>query len=60
MCRACVEACPKGAIKIRHDGSKFIFKIESTGGLPPGRILLKSLDILSDKCKDFIKQLKKL
>jgi len=60
MCRACVEACPRGAIKIGHDGSKFIFKIESTGALPPEQILSKALDILSDKCKDFIKQLKKL
>jgi len=60
MCRACVEACPRGAIKIGHDGSKFIFKIESTGALPPERMLSKALDILGDKCKDFVKQLKKL
>ena len=60
MCRACVEACPKGAITIGHDASKFIFTIESTGALPPERILAKALDSLGDKCKDFLKQLKKL
>jgi DNA-directed RNA polymerase subunit D len=59
MCRACVEACPKGALKIGHDDSKFIFNIESTGALPPEKILSKALDELGDKCKDFIKQLKK-
>ena len=59
MCRACVEACPKGAIKIGHDESKFIFNVESTGALPPEQILSKALDGLGDKCKDFIKQLKK-
>ena len=59
MCQACVEACPKEAIKIGHDDSKFIFTIESTGALPPEKILSKALDGLGDKCKDFIKQLKK-
>jgi len=59
MCRACVEACPKDAIEIGHDGSKFIFTVESTGALPPEKILSKALDVLGDKCKDFIKQLKK-
>ena len=60
MCRACVEACPRDAIKIGHDATKFIFKIESTGALPPEQILSKATEILRDKCKEFVKQVKKL
>jgi len=60
MCRACVEACPREAIRVNHDDSKFIFRIESTGSLPPDRILLKATEALGKKCKEFIKQVKKL
>lgn len=60
MCRACVEACPQEAIHISHDDSRFIFRIESTGALPPERILLKATEALSKKCKEFIKRVKKL
>jgi len=60
MCRACVEACPRDAIRVDHDESRFIFKIESTGTLPPERILLKATEALGKKCKDFVKQVKKL
>lgn len=60
MCRACVEACPRDAIQVGHDGSKFIFRIESTGTLPPERLLLKATEALGRKCKQFIKQVKKL
>ncbi|MDI6819350.1 MAG: DNA-directed RNA polymerase subunit D [Candidatus Hodarchaeaceae archaeon] len=60
MCNACVEACPREAIRIGHHEDKFIFRIESTGALPSEQILLKALDALEGKCKEFIKQVKKL
>ena len=60
MCRACVEACPRDAIRVEHDDSRFIFRIESTGALPPERILLKATEALGKKCKEFVKQVKKL
>lgn len=60
MCKACVEACPRDAIQIKHDSTKFLFRIESTGTLPPEQILLKAMEVLREKCKEFIKQVKKL
>lgn len=60
MCRACAEACPKKAIRISGDPTKFIFRVESTGALSPERILLGALDALEDKCREFVKKVKKL
>jgi len=60
MCQTCVEACPREAIRIGHDDSRFIFRIESTGALPPERILLKAIEALGKRCKEFVKQVKKL
>lgn len=60
MCNACVEACPREAIRIGHHADKFIFRIESTGALPSEQILLKALDALKGKCREFVKQVKKL
>jgi len=60
ICRACVEACPRGAIRIGYDASKFIFRLESTGALPPEQILLKATEALGEKCREFMKQVKRL
>lgn len=54
LCRDCEKVCPPKAIKIGYDDSKFIFRVESTGSLPPERILLKALDALSAKCGEFM------
>lgn len=59
MCGACGEACPD-AIEIDGDPSKFIFEVESTGAMPPERILNKSLEILKDKCEEFSEQVDNL
>lgn len=50
LCRACVEACPRNAIEVEGDSSRFIFKVESTGALPPEEIVLKAVESLR---KDF-------
>ncbi|MFQ6130232.1 MAG: DNA-directed RNA polymerase subunit D [Candidatus Hadarchaeaceae archaeon] len=60
MCRACAEACPPKAIRIGNDPTKFIFRIESAGGMPPKQILLKAMEVLGDKLDEFSKQVKKL
>ena len=60
ICQACVEACPRDAVKVGHDDSRFIFMVESYGALPPERILLKSIETLGKKGKEFVKQVKKL
>jgi DNA-directed RNA polymerase subunit D len=60
MCRACAEACPRKAIGVSGDPTRFLFRVESTGALPPERILLKALDALEDKCREFVKKVKKL
>jgi DNA-directed RNA polymerase subunit D len=61
LCMDCADACPKdpAALEITWDNEAFIFKIESTGALPPERILSEALKILDNKLKDFSVQLKK-
>jgi DNA-directed RNA polymerase subunit D len=60
LCKACEEACPKGAIKVGHDDTKFIFKVESTGCMPPEQILSKALEVMEEKFREFLKHVKKL
>lgn len=55
MCEACVEQCPE-SIEVEGDSSKFIFRIESTGSMPPEEAVQKSLEILKEKCEDFSDQ----
>jgi len=60
MCRACAEACPPKAIRIGSDPTRFIFRIESAGGMPPEQVLLKSMEVIGEKLDEFSKQVKKL
>lgn len=60
MCMACVEACPKDAIKVGHDSTRFVFKVESSGAMPPEEIVDKAAKVLEGKSKEFVRQLKKL
>jgi DNA-directed RNA polymerase subunit D len=41
LCMDCVEACPKkpSPLKVEWEKEAFVMNIESTGALPPGRIL---------------------
>ncbi len=61
LCMDCVDACPQNppAVEISWDKEAFVFEIESTGALPPERIMLEALKILDKKIKDLSKQLKK-
>ena len=44
---------------IGHD-TKFIFDVETVSGLKPDEIILKAIDILKNKVKDFGKEIAKL
>jgi len=58
LCQDCVDACQKNpkAIEVTWDENSFILGIESTGALPPERILQEALNILEGKLKDFLNQ----
>ena len=48
LCMDCVEACPKKdeGIKVGWEKNDFIMNIESTGVLPPERILQEATKML--------------
>ncbi|MFH1822001.1 MAG: DNA-directed RNA polymerase subunit D [Methanobacteriota archaeon] len=60
MCKACAEVCHSNAVKVSGDPTKFIFRVESSGTLPPDKIILKAVEVLRDKFEEFPKLLKKL
>ena len=55
----CVEACPKEpkGIKVEWEKNAFIMNIESTGVLPPERILQEATKILDKQLKEFQEKL---
>ena len=61
LCMDCVDACPQdpSAVEVTWEKNAFIFKIESTGALPPERILMEAVKVFDTKVKDFSNQLKK-
>lgn len=60
LCMDCVEACPKKGegIKVEWVKDAFIMNIESTGALPPERVLQEATKILDKQLKEFEEQLK--
>jgi len=56
----CVEACPKEPKNIKVDWEKnaFIMSIESSGALPPERVLQQATKILDKQLADFQEQVK--
>jgi DNA-directed RNA polymerase subunit D len=60
LCMDCVEACPKEpkGIKVEWEKNAFIMNIESTGVLPPERILKEATRILDKQLKEFEEQVK--
>ena len=47
----------KDAATISKISDHFIFTVESTGALPPENLVIQAIDILSDKCDIFLKEL---
>ena len=60
LCQDCVEACPQKppGIKVEWEKNAFIMNIESTGVLPPERILQEATKILDKQLKEFEEKLK--
>ncbi len=58
LCRECEQACPYGAIEVNWRENEYIFTLESTGALPPKRILLESVRIIESKLDEFINALR--
>ncbi len=60
LCQDCMDICPKNppAIEVSWKGDTFIFEIESTGVLPPKRIMKEAVKILDEQLKEFISQVK--
>ena len=59
LCKSCEEACDLEAIKVSYDDKTFIFTIESTGALPPEKILEEAAKILAEKAEQLIKEMEK-
>jgi DNA-directed RNA polymerase subunit D len=55
LCQDCVEACPQDprAIKVGWEENTFIFSLESTGALPPERIVAEAVKTLDKQLKEF-------
>ena len=60
LCMDCVEACPKKGegIKVEWEKDTYILNIESTGALPPERIVQEASKILGKQLNEFEEQLK--
>jgi len=59
LCNACVEACEMKVIKVDYNDKTFIFTLETTGALPPVKVLEEALKILESKVDDFLQQLER-
>jgi len=59
MCRECEKHCPQKppAIKVGWDDTVFVFYVESTGGLPPERIVEEGAKILARKASQMHKSI---
>jgi DNA-directed RNA polymerase subunit D len=60
LCRDCVDACPQNppAIGVSWEENTFIFSLESTGALPPDRIMKEAVKILDKQLDEFESQIK--
>jgi DNA-directed RNA polymerase subunit D len=60
LCMDCVEACPKKdeGIKVGWEKNAFVMTLESTGALPPERVLQAATKILGNQLNEFETQLK--
>ncbi|MDR2707288.1 MAG: DNA-directed RNA polymerase subunit D [Nitrososphaerota archaeon] len=60
LCMDCVDICPKkpSLIKVEWEKDAFILNLESTGALPPERVLREATKILKQQLKEFEEQAK--
>ncbi|MHA1379051.1 MAG: DNA-directed RNA polymerase subunit D [Candidatus Helarchaeota archaeon] len=57
LCTICEKVCEEEAIKISWNRNNSIFKLESTGALPPEKIIFQAATILKNKGKELLKKL---
>ncbi|MFB0543148.1 MAG: DNA-directed RNA polymerase subunit D [Candidatus Bathyarchaeia archaeon] len=62
LCGFCEEACPQDPPAVRARGVKdsFLYTIESTGALPPERIVTEAARVLAEKMEEFMEELGRL
>lgn len=60
LCKACEEICENKAIKVTPDDTAFVFNIETTGTLPPEKVVTIAAEILEQKADEFIKKIEEL
>ncbi len=51
LCELCVQECEPGAITIESKENSFLFKVESTGALPPDEIVERAIEILKERIR---------
>lgn len=60
LCQDCVNACPQNpsAVEVDSEENAFVFSLESTGALPPEKILTEAVKILDGQLKELESQIK--
>jgi len=58
LCKLCEDICDFNAIEVRWDNRIFAFALESTGALPPEKIVKKAVEILQEKAETFKEEIK--
>jgi DNA-directed RNA polymerase subunit D len=60
LCQDCVEVCPQDpkAIKAGWEENAFILNLESSGALPPEKVVKEAVKILEGQLKEFERQIK--
>jgi len=60
LCLDCVDACPQkpSPLKVEWEKDAFIMSIESTGALPPERVLKEATKLLGKQLNEFEEQIK--
>ncbi len=60
LCMDCIDVCPQKppVIKVEWEKNAFILNIESTGALPPERIIQEATKILDNQLNEFKEQVK--
>lgn len=60
LCQDCVEACPQkpSAIEVGWEENSFIFNLESSGAIPPERIMVEATKILDKQLSELESQIK--
>ena len=59
LCRHCVERCDEGAIEVKGDPTRFIFRFETDGSLTAKDALEYALNYLNEKFNQFRDELSK-